>query len=235
MQKLSDFLYWTEYWGLLVDDSDSKFSSEVFGFENLSDRNKQKNLFEFTKAGTYWGFVQKGAAEFNSGAHTWKAQTGQWFAMPSKDKAQLKLHPDSRVFICFASHHQGLLSMGGPLEKAGRLRYIDGCSDTLLYGPPIKGDPCLNLLHFPPEIFQTTHFHPSSRSGMVVGGEGTCHFEGRNKPLVSGAIFFIPVNLRHNFSTGKNSELDVISFHPDSDWGPTHEVHPMINRTWMND
>ena len=23
----------------------------------------------------------------------------------------------------------------------------------------------------------------------------------------------------------------VVAFHPDSDFGPTHEVHPMINRT----
>ena len=25
--------------------------------------------------------------------------------------------------------------------------------------------------------------------------------------------------------------MAVIAYHPDSDFGPTHEVHPMINRT----
>ena len=25
--------------------------------------------------------------------------------------------------------------------------------------------------------------------------------------------------------------MDVIAYHPDSDWGPTHREHPMLNRT----
>jgi hypothetical protein len=25
--------------------------------------------------------------------------------------------------------------------------------------------------------------------------------------------------------------MDVVPYHPDSDWGPTHEEHPMVNRT----
>src|SRR5215213_8910041 len=28
--------------------------------------------------------------------------------------------------------HRGLFMVGGPVESVGRLRYIDGCSDTLL-------------------------------------------------------------------------------------------------------
>jgi hypothetical protein len=27
--------------------------------------------------------------------------------------------------------------------------------------------------------------------------------------------------------------MDVIAFHPDSDWGPTDEKHPMLNRTYL--
>jgi hypothetical protein len=29
------------------------------------------------------------------------------------------------------------------------------------------------------------------------------------------------------------SSLDVIAFHPDSDWGPTDGTHPMLNRTYL--
>jgi hypothetical protein len=25
--------------------------------------------------------------------------------------------------------------------------------------------------------------------------------------------------------------MDVVPYHPDSDWGPSHEEHPMVNRT----
>ena len=25
--------------------------------------------------------------------------------------------------------------------------------------------------------------------------------------------------------------MDVVAYHPDSDFGPTHEEHPMVNRT----
>ena len=27
--------------------------------------------------------------------------------------------------------------------------------------------------------------------------------------------------------------MDVIAYHPDSDWGPTDETHPMVNRTFV--
>jgi hypothetical protein len=27
--------------------------------------------------------------------------------------------------------------------------------------------------------------------------------------------------------------MDVIAFHPDSDWGPTDGIHPMLNRTFI--
>ncbi|MCG8366941.1 MAG: hypothetical protein MJA27_26860 [Pseudanabaenales cyanobacterium] len=44
------------------------------------------------------------------------------------------------------------------------------------------------------------------------------------------AYFIIPTDGRHSFFTDDN-EMDVIAYHPDSDTGPTHDDHPMINRT----
>jgi hypothetical protein len=136
--------------------------------------------------------------------------------------------------------------MGGPIEDKGRLKYIDGCTDSLLI-PPIKlGDPCLNHLHFPKGIDQTPHTHPSHRIGIVAKGEGECITPFGNLPLTEGMIFVIKehdgvtqeVGLdgnmyptgTHSFKTTNNS-MDVIAFHPDSDFGPTDINHPMINRT----
>lgn len=136
--------------------------------------------------------------------------------------------------------------IGGPIENEGRLNYIDGCTDSLLI-PPVKlGDPCFNHLHFPTNIDQTQHTHPSHRIGIVAKGEGKCITPFGNLPLTTGMIFIIkewdgksygtgldgkeyPVG-QHAFETRENT-MDVIAFHPDSDFGATDIFHPMINRT----
>ena len=108
------------------------------------------------------------------------------------------------------------------------------------------GDPCLNHLHFPDHITQTPHTHPSHRIGIVAKGNGECITPFGNLPLIAGMIFIIkewdgssiakgndgkshPVGT-HKFDT-KDESMDVIAFHPDSDFGPTDIEHPMINRT----
>lgn len=134
-------------------------------------------------------------------------------------------------------------------ERKGRLNYIDGCTDSLLIPPIKKGDPCLNHLHFPKGIIQTQHTHPTHRVGIVSKGNGTCITPFGNLPLTKGMIFVIKewdgfttkVGLdgnehmigQHSFET-KDSEMDVIAFHPDSDFGATDEIHPMINRTFVD-
>lgn len=143
--------------------------------------------------------------------------------------------------------YRAFFSLGGPLEKKGRLKYIDGCSDSLLI-PPVKlGDPCLNHLHFPPEINQTQHTHPTHRIGIVTDGHGKCITPFGSVDLTEGTIFIIkawdgktykvgsetpdmyPIG-QHAFQTFYSS-MDVVAFHPDSDFGPTDLNHPMINRT----
>jgi hypothetical protein len=47
---------------------------------------------------------------------------------------------------------------------------------------------------------------------------------------VPGLAFVIPADSLHSFTT-ENEALRVIAYHPDSDFGPTHEDHPMVNRT----
>ena len=126
--------------------------------------------------------------------------------------------------------HRGLFSLGGPVEASGRLRYIDGCTDSLLVPPVLRGDPCLNALFFPPGIDQTEHTHPTDRVGLVASGRGTCLTPAQNFALEPGRAFIIPAGARHSFRTD-DAAMTVIAYHPDSDFGPTHEAHPMINRT----
>lgn len=124
----------------------------------------------------------------------------------------------------------------GPLESMGRLRYIDGCSDTLLIGPHRKGEPCLNHLHFPAGIHQTLHTHPSERIGMITAGQGKA-FNGdlqKDVPLLAGNVFYMLPGTVHAFSTRETRGMDVVAWHPDSDMGPTDTDHPMLNRTIVN-
>lgn len=128
---------------------------------------------------------------------------------------------------------RGLFMLGGPVEPAGRLRYIDGCTDSLLVPPVMRGDACLNALFFPPGIDQTEHTHPTSRVGLVASGRGECVTPERVVALEPGLAFVIPAGARHRFRTADGSMV-VIAYHPDSDTGPTHESHPMINRTMVD-
>jgi hypothetical protein len=69
---------------------------------------------------------------------------------------------------------------------------------------------------------------------------GQCVTPWERLPLIEGMVFIIhpengliheghPVG-SHCFRTDLRT-MDVVAFHPDSDYGPTDEVHPMINRT----
>ena len=128
------------------------------------------------------------------------------------------------------SGYRGLRQIGGPLEAMGRLRYIDGCSDTLLVCPPRVGEPCLNHLHIPPHTNQTPHTHPSVRIGVILRGAAVCRARVGVYPLQPGMGWYIPTGCLHSFFT-EDQPLDVIAWHPDSDFGPRDDDHPMINRT----
>ncbi len=128
---------------------------------------------------------------------------------------------------------RGLPMLGGPIEQTGRLKYIDGCSDTLLIPPPRMGDPCLNHLHFPPNIKQTMHTHPTVRIGVVTSGAGLCVTPTGVEALEFGYGWYLPVDDAHCFHTGTTDTLDVIAWHPDTDTGPRDDDHPMLNRTYV--
>jgi quercetin dioxygenase-like cupin family protein len=140
--------------------------------------------------------------------------------------------------LLIVSHeHHPIFLLGGPVEQRGRLPYIDGCTDSLLLAPPLKGDPCFNHLHFPPRTLQTQHTHPSARVGAVIRGSGVCVFvsdTGREcrTALKPGVTFVIPAHAIHAFETQEET-MDVVAWHPDSDFGPANDDHPMVNRTMV--
>jgi hypothetical protein len=127
----------------------------------------------------------------------------------------------------------GYFHLGGPVEYKGRLRYIDGCTDSLIIPPPRIGFPCLNLLYFPPGVDQTAHTHPSDRIGIVMSGRGKCVYDRDHKAvdLMPGMIFCIHTNGYHKFATPYGQDMRVLAYHPETDFGPSDEAHPMLNRT----
>lgn len=221
---------WTSYWGVLIHDDNSKINSVLYGFENESPAHVNNKQVSIADQGTCFGFVASGSVFLQDGRVNWCLEAGQWFSLPNG--LLLNLTANSRVVVSQCLGYQGIYAMGGPIEAQGRLRYIDGCSDTLLCAPPLLGDPCLNHLHFPAGIQQTAHTHPSLRAGIIAKGQGVCEANQQQIPLSAGSLFYIPKETEHRFIT-ETSTMDVIAYHPDSDWGPTHNDHPMVNRTWV--
>jgi len=145
---------------------------------------------------------------------------------------------NARIVLISRFGYRGYDHVGGLIADWGALKYIDGCSDSLLVNPVKKGDACLNALYFPPHTVQTRHYHPSIRAGAILAGSGLCRTPEQEYPLTPGHIFFMPAETWHAFETkerrgAERSALTVIAFHPDSDFGPTDENHPMLNRTFF--
>lgn len=137
----------------------------------------------------------------------------------------------ARALLVTMKRYRGVLTLGGPLEREGRLRYIDGCTDTGLIAPLRQGDPCLNALFFPPGILQSAHTHPSHRIGVIVDGHGWCHTAGERLAMQQGMIFVLPPDVVHHFETDATGGMRIVVAHPDSDVGPTDEVHQMKRAT----
>ncbi len=186
----------------------------------------QEEVLALPVEATCYGMVTADQAVLDDpGAGRFELRQGMFFALPEGGSVQ-----GGSGLVIALSDYRGLRQMGGPLEAVGRLRYIDGCSDTLLISPPRLGEPCLNHLHIPPHTDQTPHTHPSVRIGVIMGGTGECRTLEGVYPLRPGMGWYIPTGCLHSFFT-RDEALDVVAWHPDSDFGPRDDDHPMINRT----
>lgn len=198
--------------------------------------------FDFTPGNTYFLYQYRGQSWLRGETPLLKDH----YAVASYKNEWVAGSDDSLLMIIEQEGKEAPFLLGGPIEAEGRLKYIDGCTDSLLLAPWKYGEPCLNHLHFPAGIDQTMHTHPSVRIGLVVRGMGECITPFGNIPLYPGQLFFIyPENGNvlpgldgkehlegsHCFRTPEGSEMDVVAFHPDSDFGPKDEDHPMVNKT----
>jgi quercetin dioxygenase-like cupin family protein len=188
---------------------------------------------ELPDTGTHFGYVREGTVRFAIDGTAFLLTQGFYFAIPGA--AQLSLIGPSAGIVITRLNYRGFFHVG-KIEHRGRLRYIDGCTDSLLIPPVKRGDPCLNLLYFPPGIDQTMHTHPSVRAGVILSGVGECATEdqhgARLTALTPGLIFAIHAGGRHKFRTHAG-DMRVLAYHPDTDFGPTDEDHPMLNRTFV--
>lgn len=203
---------------------------------------------------SYYGYVYEGLFKIK-GANFPELYIGNGMYFSVAGEFDIESIYCGKVILIEVLHTKGIypinkfkamFTVGGAIEAEGRLKYIDGCTDSILIHPVKKGDPCFNHLHFPTNIKQTPHTHPSHRIGVVAKGNGLCVTPFGNLELKQGMIFVIKGWDGVSFATGvdggkyevgnhcfftNDESMDVIAFHPDSDFGAEDENHPMINRT----
>lgn len=207
--------------GALYEKAEQAYPSSMIGHKGDTTTLSDPHTHTF-------GIVIAGKVSLLMGEDSFTLRAGMYFSVPGAFRIQ-----GEGEAVLFQRHgYRGLFSIGGPVEKSGRLTYIDHCTTTLICPPPRDGDPCLNLLSFPPSLKQSPHIHPTIRLGAVISGSGYCVLAGGRQALEPGIAFVIEPNLLHSFESGPNG-LNVIAYHPDSDGGPTDESHPMLNRTYL--
>ena len=223
------FKAWKQYHGNLITDcGDERFPVSVYGFDAC-----EGHRLSLEPVGAVFGFVHTGrlvVSDPESKLPNRFVRAGEYFCTRNGARV-MSDDGHTRAVLIQRKGWRAYPHVGGPVEEKGRLKYIDGCSDSLLISPPVKGDACLNLLHFPEGIDQTQHTHPSIRVGMVHRGGGHCTTPHGRFRLEPGLLFVIPKDGEHRFDTLGETHMDVVAFHPDTDFGPDHEVHPMVNRT----
>lgn len=190
------------------------------------------------KTASVYGYCLSGGFKVQNGLDSFSLTEGNFFSM----SGMVQFSPTDANSELWTVVRYGFKvpQQLGRVESNGRLSYIDGCSDSVLVSMPRYGDPVLNYLHFPEDIYQTQHTHPSVRLGIVISGTGEAFRDETEisssswrEPLTKGCMFMLEEQELHSFCT-ENSHMDIIAFHPDSDTGPTDENHSMINRTYID-
>jgi hypothetical protein len=207
--------------GCLFDDSVSEFPTMLWAWSDGEPLG-----LENTGTDALFGYIHAGPTHVRAEHNSYRLVAGQYFCFSER----VEIAGGTGIVVRRLGF-RGQNVIGGPIEATGRLRYIDGCTDSLLVPPVTFGAPCLNALYFPPGIDQTPHTHPSVRIGLIASGSGICALPEGPVPLVPGEAFVIRTGGVHSFRTGPESGMVVIAYHPDSDFGPLDENHPMINRT----
>lgn len=158
----------------------------------------------------------------------------EWLMASNESPLQAFSQAADRYCIIIPQQHEAYINTHGAFPPVGFLRYIDGCMNNCLYQPTIKGNTCLNALYIPQGVHQTPHTHPSERVGMIVQGSCMVKIGEQYLQLRAGDVWAMKPNVVHSFHTELGESCQLFAFHPDSDFGPTHEIAPMINRTLVD-
>jgi hypothetical protein len=86
--------------------------------------------------GTHFGFVHEGPTNLHCDSGDFTLQSAMYFAVPGRLQIE-----SGRGIVITRVAHRGFFHLGGPIENTGRLRYIGGCTDSLLIPPVERGDP----------------------------------------------------------------------------------------------
>jgi len=211
--------------GLIFDEGESSLPSKLLGYTTETMDNSFGSKFS-----TVYGYVQEGDITISyKQEYLFNVPEGFYFCIVG----EFKIIGKGRCVLFERIGVRGVFQIGGPLEKIGRVAYISGCSDSLLVFPPRIGDPCMNCLWFPRHVRQTMHIHPTVRFAIVTKGNGRCVTPEGELPLKEGYVFKLKPMSQHCFFTDKE-EMTIITYHPDSDWGPTDDQHPMLNKTLIS-
>ena len=223
---MEGFNLYKDYFGLIVDDEEG---TKIFGFENVSQR--RSNLLRIANDGGYFGYVNEGVIRIVEDGEQYDVKEGHFFSTKNGLNA-LPISLRYRLVVWQKKNHEGQFTIG-KWEPEGRLNYIDGCRDSVLINPIQKGMPCLNALYMPDGVNQTMHIHPSTRSGFIIKGGAKCETPKGTYDLEAGQIFYLQTDTEHKFRSDHKKDIimKLIAYHPDSDFGPSNEEHPMVNRT----
>ena len=215
------------YHGLLANDNDGTL---IYGFDSREPHSELPSIV-YGQGGCF-GYVAEGQIHVRcENDVTMVLNTGHWFSTIGSFTVE-SISDNYRFAVWQKEDYKGTATVGW-VDAVGQLNYIDGCKDSVLHAPIKKGDPCLNALYMPEGVNQTIHTHPSTRSGFIIIGGANCETPDGTIPLETGDIFYLATDTEHKFSTNHQEmvTMKLIAFHPDSDFGPTDEIHPMINRT----
>lgn len=192
---------------------------------------KTSKPLKLASGATHFGYVISGSAKLRlkDGRHYDLIQ-GMYFSVPNECMIE-----GGEGIVFSKSDFHGVFLLGGPLCEDSTLEYLPGCVDSILIPPIFRGDPCLNFLNTTKGTLQPVHTHPSYRIGFVISGYG---WEVSDAPKIITElkvrdIFFVAPWQEHAFET-RDADLKFIVFHPNSDYGPTKDDHPLINQTFVN-
>ena len=83
------------------------------------------------RGGTTCGFVHEGKARLTTGGGEFLLEPGMYFSVPGAGE----ISGSGCGMAVTQPGYAGFFQIGGPAEESGRLRYIDGCTDSLLIAP----------------------------------------------------------------------------------------------------